>query len=233
MNRELKNARELFDYLMYAYPYELEDVQTNGGIQKRIKDATLEYELKNKTKEIINVKKLSVELKLGPNYNRTDSPWLQIFTSENRSGTKGRYVGISFSKETDEIDLWIGFGRTSKKKEEVFELAKEYKMKYSLIEPNLKYGFEYSTKSYDALVLIKKINIKNFDEEEFKKDLEYITTLYKEYEVRFQDAPNSLLENKASEIQVVNRITYEEINQRMLDIIEQIGTLAEAIKNLK
>ena len=233
MKKQLKNKEELFDYLMYGYVYELEEVQTKKGIQKRLKDNELEQELKNKTKEKVSVKDLFVELKLGPSYNRTENVWVQLYTMENKSGTKGRYVGISFVKETNEIELWIGFGRNSKKQSEIFELAKEYKIKYSLIEPNLKYGFEYVADCYDAIFIKKKINIKKFKEEEFQKDLEYITDLYKAYEVRFENATISL--TPTQEIQLIKNkeITYEELNEKMLTLIEEIGNLAKEIKKLK
>ena len=109
MKKQLKNKEELFNYLMYGYFYELEDVPTKNGIQKRLKDNELEQELKSKTKETIRSKNLFVELKMGPAYNRTETPWIQIYTMENKSGTKGRYVGISFVKQTNEIEVWIGF----------------------------------------------------------------------------------------------------------------------------
>ena len=89
MKKQLNNKLDLFDYLMYGYSYELEDVDTKNGTQKRLKDNELEQELKNKTKEHIKVKDLYVELKLGPYYNRTGSPWIQIYTSENKSRRKG------------------------------------------------------------------------------------------------------------------------------------------------
>lgn len=109
MKQPLKNKAELFDYLMYAYSYELENVETKKGIQKRLKDNELEEELKKLVKEKVKVENLLVELKLGPHYNRTPNVWLQIYSKENRSGARGRYVGISFSKENNEVELWIRF----------------------------------------------------------------------------------------------------------------------------
>ncbi len=232
MRKQLKNKEELFDYLTYGYIYELEDVITRKGKQKRLKDNELELELRSKTKENVKVDNLFVELKLGPSYNRTESPWIQIYTMQNKSGTKGRYVGISFIKETNEIELWIGFGRSGKKKAEVFELAKEYKIKYTLIEPNLKYGFEYKTE-YDAVVIRKKISLRNFNEEDFERDLKYITDLYKEYETRFENATISQNYNEYEESPLKTQITYEEINENMLTIIEKLGNIATLMKELK
>ena len=232
MRKQLKNKEELFDYLTYGYIYELEDVITRKGKQKRLKDNELELELRNKTKENVKVDNLFVELKLGPSYNRTESPWIQIYTIQNKSGTKGRYVGMSFIKETNDIELWIGFGRSGKKKAEVFELTKEYKIKYSLIEPNLKYGFEYKT-DYDAVVIRKKISLRNFNEDDFERDLKYITDLYKEYETRFENYTMSQNYNKYEASSLKTQITYEEINENMLTIIEKLGNIVTLMKELK
>ncbi len=223
---QLKSRFDLFDYLMYGYSYVLEEVKTKNGKQRRLKDEELEKNLKEKTKELIKVKDLFVELKLGPSYNRVETPWIQLFSEENRSGTRGRYVGISFVKETNTIELWLGFGKTSKKKNEIQELSKGYRIKYSLIEPNLKYGFEYEN---DAIFIKKKIKMADFKEEEFDRDLNYITDLYKAYETRFENAMISTTDNIKS---VQNTINYEELNERMLTLIEEIGNLAKAIKEL-
>lgn len=233
MKKQLKNKKELFDYLMYGYAYELEEVKTKKGIQKRLKDNELEEILKKTTKENIKSKDLHVELKLGPVYNRTENVWVQLFTLENKSGTKGRYVGISFVKETGDIELWLGFGKNSKKQSEIIEIAKEYKTKYSLIEPNLKYGFEYLADCYDAIFIKKKINIKKFDEEEFESDLKYITDLYKTYEVKFEKATISLTSNKEEQLPINNEKTYEELSERMLSLMEEIGDLAKEMRKLR
>lgn len=223
---QLKSKFDLFDYLMYGYSYILEKVETKNGKQKRLKDDELEKSLKEKTKELIKVKDLFVELKLGPSYNRVESPWIQVFSEENRSGTRGRYVGISFVKETNTIELWLGFGKTAKKKREIQELAKGYRIKYSLIEPSLKYGFEYDN---DAIVIKKKFKMADFKEDEFDRDLNYITDLYKAYETRFE---NAMISTTQTIKNVQNKITYEELNERMLTLIEEVGNLAKAIKEL-
>ena len=230
MKKQLKTKRELFDYLMHGYAYELEDVSTKIGIQKRLEDNELEQELKMKTKEMINLEDLSVELKLGPSYNRAEIPWIQIHTLENKSGAKGRYVGISFSKDTNQISIWIGFGKTSKKKAEVLELTKQYKIRYSIIEASLQCGFEYNQNGYDAIIISKTIHINDFEEEEFEKDLQYITELYKAHEVRFENA--IIKENISNQEQIVSnsKMTYKQLNEKMLTLIEQVGILAKEIK---
>ena len=127
-----------------------------------------------------------------------------------------------------------GFGRTAKKQVEIFDLSKEYKIKYSLIEPNLKYGFEYESDCYNAIIIKKKINIKNFKEDEFDRDLKYITDSYKEYEVNFENAIISLPENNdITEISSKGEISYEQINEKMLALIEEVGNLAKEIRELR
>ncbi|MCI8519569.1 MAG: hypothetical protein HFJ51_05880 [Clostridia bacterium] len=232
MIKTLKNIKDLFVYFMYSYISELEDVATKNGKQKRLRNKELEQQLSDTIKEYIKVEDLEIELKLGPHYNRKESPWIQIFTKENKSGAKGRYVGISFSKETNEVEMWIGFGRTRKNQSEILELEKEYKMKYFLIEAKLKYGFAFNTKHGEAIIIIKNTNIANFEEEEFKRDLKYITDLYKTYEVRFENAKFQEKENQEIESIEEKKITNEEINQRMIMLVEEVGKLAKEINKL-
>ncbi|MFR2570704.1 MAG: hypothetical protein ACLS90_03245 [Clostridia bacterium] len=229
MRKIIKIKQELFDYLMYGYAYELEDVQTQIGTQKRLKDNELEEELKKKTKENISANDLSVELKLGPQYNRRLSPWVQIYTQANKSGTKGKYIGISFLKETNEVELWIGFGISNKKKKTIEEEAKEYKMKYAMLEPQLKHDFEYCEENSNGIIIKKKYYINYFNEKEFEKDLNYLSNLYKKYESRFDKVVT--LENNTKK-NIDKNITYEEINKRMLELIEEVGELAAAIKKM-
>lgn len=124
------------------------------------------------------------------------------------------------------------FGRTSKKQSEILELAKEYKVKYSLIEPNLKYEFEYSDYTYHAIVIQKNIKIADFKEEEFQRDLEYLTNLYQEYEVKFENATIPLQQGTQMSLLEKDQMTYEEINERLLKLIEEAGTLAKALRQL-
>lgn len=224
MIKQFKNKSELFYYLMHGYMYMLEEVPTKNGVQKRLRDNELESNLRKQIKEQIKAEGLGVELKLGPVYNRTAEPWIQLFTAENKSGTKGRYIGISFKRETNEIELWIGYGKTAKKQSEILELTKEYILKYSLIEPELKNGFKYSEECYDAIIIMKTINIKEFNDDEFNRDLNYIINLYKEYETRF--------EKLTAHITDINKISYEELNDKMMCLIEEVGELAKAIREL-
>ena len=123
-------------------------------------------------------------------------------------------------------------GRNKLKQAEIFELSKEYKIKYSLIEPNLQNGFEFLADSASAIIIEKKINMAQFDEQEFDKDLLYITDLYKKYETRFENATIDFTENKTQEISENQKVQIEEINKKMLDVLEQMGEIAKALKNL-
>lgn len=94
--KNLKNLKELSEYLTNAYRYELEEVQAKKGIQRRLRDNDLEQELKEKVKKELKFEDLETELKLGPKYNMTPSPWIQIFSKENKSGATGRYIRNKF-----------------------------------------------------------------------------------------------------------------------------------------
>ena len=52
---QLKNTYDLFRYLMQAFEFQLNTVETKKGLQRRL-DSDIEAELKSKTKEFINVK---------------------------------------------------------------------------------------------------------------------------------------------------------------------------------
>ena len=71
MIKQFNGMLDFFNYLMHAYVYELKNVETKNGIQKRLPDVELERELKQKTKELIKATGLNVDLKLGPNYKRS------------------------------------------------------------------------------------------------------------------------------------------------------------------
>ena len=74
MIKTLKNIKDLFVYFMYSYISELEDVATKNGKQKRLRNKELEQQLSDTIKEYIKVEDLEIELKLGPHYNRKESP---------------------------------------------------------------------------------------------------------------------------------------------------------------
>lgn len=48
------------------------------------------------------------------------------------------------------------FWKNWTKKKDILELSKEYRLKYSLIEPNLKNGFYYVADGYEPYIVRKK-----------------------------------------------------------------------------
>jgi len=66
MRRDLVDVTELFKYLMSGYSLELEKVETQNGIQRRLNDIELEYELKEmedgtyREKSVINDEWLTI-----------------------------------------------------------------------------------------------------------------------------------------------------------------------------
>lgn len=119
------------------------------------------------------------------------------------------------------------------KKLEIMQVSRDYKVKYSLIESPLKFGFEFKADSYDAIIIEKRMKIKDFDETEFERDLEYITNLYKQYEIRFENATITETNEKNDKIAIKKQLQYEELNKKMLDLIEEVGNLAKALKDLQ
>ncbi len=113
------------------------------------------------------------------------------------------------------------------KKKEISDLSKEYRIKYSLIEPTLKYDFEYEN---TAVFIKKNIQMSDFDEKEFERDLNYIADLYKAYEVRFEHA---VISKDQPINNTLSTITYEELNDRMLTLMEEVGNLAKIIREMK
>lgn len=228
--RNLKNFKEISEYLTNVYSYELEDFHTKNGIQRRLKDNELEQELKAKIKKEIQFKELITELKLGPKYNMTPEPWIQIATRENKSGAKGRYMGIDFDKKKQEVSIWLGFGRSGKKKGEIVELIKLYVNRYMTIEPVLKNEFQYMTEFSDAVFIKKNIKIQEINEENIKNDMLYLANLYKKYEAQFE---NSVVRVEKVEGQVSNdKVDVQELNKNLLTLIEEVGRLAATVKKL-
>lgn len=233
---ELKSLKDIFQYLMNGYKYELKDVETKQGkMQKRLKNEELGNKLNIQIKNKLQFQDLFVELKLGPAYNRTVSPWIQIFSSENRKGTKGRYIGISFNADEQEVSYWVGFGRSGKKQAEVIAEAKEYISRYKMIENNLEYGYEYNPDLNNAVIITKSMLIKDITDAEFLEDINYLANLYKKYESQFESATFKQVYEKNNEANANNVATKEDIqkiNQMMLHLTEQFAELVKSIQKL-
>lgn len=73
----------------------------------------------------------------------------------------------------------------------------------------------------------------NFKDSDFVKDIKYITDLYKAYETRFENAIILSKDQKTDEALKERTKHYEELNQRLLDLIEEAGNIAKEIKKIK
>lgn len=139
--------------------------------------------------------------------------------------------GISFDKEKQEVSIWIGFGITNKKQDEIIQLTKQYINRYYMIEPELNREFKFSNNFTSGIIIVKNIKIENVENESIKADILYLSDLYKKYEKKFENAiidveEKDIIKNDEKEMEL------KEINKRMLEIIEEIGKLAEVMKKL-
>ncbi len=228
---EFKTLKEIFQYLMNGYKYELKKVETKRGIQRRLENEEIESQIDILLQEKLEIEELNIKVKLGPPYNRIEVPWIQIFSSENRKGTTGRYIGISFNPEEQIIESWIGFGCTGKRQSQIIVEAKEYAHKYMTIESNLKRKYMYMPNPKDAIIIKKQIFLKDFTDKEFTEDINYLSNLYKTYEKKYELA--IFKENKQSETKAnIKKYDIEEMNKTLLSLVEQVGNLAKEIQEL-
>lgn len=189
-------------YKFYKENVEERKVTIKNGVQTaRLfkKDANIEYlhEITRNYFKPLNeeFKDVTVNFKYGPRYNLTLNPWIQLYYLEkNKKGTSGKYCGISINKEKNNIDLWLGFGMSGLKKEELMnqkeELIKQYKNMYGDI---LDKGFKYKTTYAEAIIISKTYNIDTIDDNTFFEDLKYLLNLYTNFE-------NSIFQDKKEEI---------------------------------
>ena len=73
----------------------------------------------------------------------------------------------------------------------------------------------------------------NFKDSDFVRDLKYITDLYKTYETRFENAIISSTDEKTEEAIKARAKKYEQLNERLLNLIEEAGNIAKEIKEIK
>lgn len=123
---------------------------------------------------------IKIKYKSGPPYNISTEPWIQIYYLEkNAKGTKGNYCGISINAKKRTIDIWIGFGMTKLKKEEVTTKKEELTSLYkSFLGEELERNFAYETVFVDAVIISKSYNIDTIKAMEIQKDLEYLIDCY-------------------------------------------------------
>ncbi len=195
--KELKNEKAVLKELLEHYEENIETynvvIEKTGKKQqhRKLKDNNYEKELNEATirtfrqNEGIN-DKVNVKLKLGFPYNRTKEPWIQLYYMEkNAKGTNGRYTGISLDIETQMVEMWIGFGMTKMKKQQLLQTKEQYIEEYHKMFGNqLERGFQYESVFVDATIISKSISIDELDNEEFRKDIAYLTDLYVSVESR-------------------------------------------------
>lgn len=219
----MKNEKEIFKMIMDTYEKNIITydalVKKTGKTQKhrKLKEESYEKEVNDalvnamKENKLLN-DKIKIELKLGAPYNRSYKPWIQLYYLEkNSKGTTGNYTGISIDIEKGNIELWIGFGKSKLKKFEILDkkekLIYEYKKMYG---EHLSRGFDYTSVFVDATIISKIISIDKLDNEEFRKDIAYLTDIY----ISFESKNNFGQVEEESKTNKVN-ITFAKSNKLM------------------
>ena len=208
--------KEYATYMFYNYNQEiLESYYDQKGAKKnRIKNNNKLEILKKDTKELFKVKDLITTLKTGPAYNCSENPWIHIHNSQNTKGTKGEYLGISFNKNNNTIELWFGFGYSNMKKKEVKTAQQNYLTKLRTIEPNLKNSFQYKSLFVDATVISKAIPLNEINDQNLLDDLNYLANIYKIYEQQYNFTFHSQINSPNQQIQsTIENISVEPSKQ--------------------
>ena len=192
----MRCIKDFFRYMQQVYPNNLEEIKTGKTIQRRLMDDDMPERLNEILNQSLEFENINIKVKLGPSYNRSLNPWIQLYTDENYKGTKGHYAGLSFEKE-GYVSAWLGFGRSFMKKLEIIETRNKYIREYAEIENELKHGFKYNQVFIEAVIISKTYKIKGFSEEEFYSDMEYLIDLYKKHEAikKFGDLYNNTEKN--------------------------------------
>lgn len=204
----MQNIKENFEYIQKIYPLNLKEIKLEKGVQRRLIDEELPERLNRELNKFLKYNDINVKIKLGPSYNRSLSPWVQLYTDENKKGTKGHYAGLSFESQ-GKISAWLGFGQTNKTKEEIIETKNQYIKEYSSLTPYLKHGFEYKTVFVDGVIISKVYDLSKFNEKEFYEDMDYLIDLYKKHETAKKFGT---LENKSLYEEIENKEEIEEIS---------------------
>lgn len=202
------SINEIANYIVKKYNQEIiESYYDNKNIRKnRPKDLEKIEWLKSEVKKTFEFPDLITDLKIGPPYNCSDNPWIHVHDIINSKGTEGEYIGISFDKSNNSMEIWMGFGRTGMKKKEVIEKREEYKNKLKNIEPILKRDFKFLPANFnDAVMISKEIKLDEINDMEVKKDFAYLGNLYIKFE-------NKVYE-KNTEYQSSYKETLEEIKK--------------------
>lgn len=203
----METIKEIFQYIQNEYPKNLEEIEVKKGVQRRLKNGKIEEQLNQDLNHLLQFDDIKIKIKLGPSYNRSLMPWIQLYTKDNRKGTKGHYGGISFEKQ-GRVALWLGFGQTGMKKWEIQEKRNQYISEYAKIETNLKHGFQYKEVYVDAVCISKKYVIEEIQEEEFYSDITYLMNLYKKHET---NKKLGIVNNQPSTQEETEEVEQEEI----------------------
>lgn len=201
--------KEYTNYMLNKYNTEiLESYYDQKGTRKnKIKnEEKLEY-LKNETKRLFNISELTTTLKTGPSYNCSQNIWIHIHDKNNPKATKDNYLGLSFNKINQAIEIWFGFGCTNMKKKEIAMTKQNYQTKIQSIEPILKRNFTYKSLYVEATVISKSIPLKKINDKEIIDDLLYLKSIYQIFENRFhyQTIPNPTKKEKTS-FEIISQI---------------------------
>lgn len=221
----MKQIKEVFKYIQEDYPNQLKEVKLEKGLQRRLKDETIEEFLNNELNKFLKEDSIYIKVKIGPYYNRSLIPWIHLYTEDNKKGTTGHYGGISFEKK-GHISLWLGFGQTSLKKAQIIEKRNQYISEYAKIEMNLKHNFQYEQVYVDAVIISKTYLLSEFNENEFYSDFVYLMDLYKKHEIKKKFGTISM--------ETVNEEYNDEINintNNVQEIIKGVNKLYKGYTN--
>lgn len=189
--KEFKKEKEVFEEIFDNYEKNITTYDVTMGNtgkkqqHRKLKDDNYDRQLNEaviktfRQNEELN-EHINIKLKLGQPYNRSKNPWIHLYYgAKNSKGTNGRYAGISFDIANRNVEMWIGFGMTNMKKNEKLKNKEQYQSEYQkMFGKHLERGFEYASVYVEATVISKIIPIEELDNEEFRKDLAYLTDLY-------------------------------------------------------
>ena len=66
----METIKEVFNYIQNEYKNNLEEIKLKKGLQRRLKDETIEQKLDETLNRFIKIEGINVKVKLGPVYNR-------------------------------------------------------------------------------------------------------------------------------------------------------------------
>lgn len=222
-----EKEKEVFEELFNNYEkniiiYEV-TMGNTGKKQKhrKLKDDNYDRELNEAVIKTFQQNKelnehINIKLKLGVPYNRSKNPWIHLYYgAKNAKGTSGRYAGISFDMKNKNIEMWIGFGMTNMKKQQLIEKKEQYLNEYQkMFGNNLERGFQYTSVYVEATIMSKVIPINELDNDEFRKDIAYLTDLYISVEEKENIIKNKK-ETKIAKIEKTEKTQFKKSNKLM------------------